>query len=128
VLAFVIDLVLVGVFVAVGRASHDEDPVGGFATTAWPFVAGLVLGWILGRVWRSPFALRWSGILVWFFTVAVGMLLRIESGQGVQLSFILVTAIVLAVFLLGWRALARLIVGRRSRRTDTEGRNGRLTS
>ena len=41
------------------------------------------------------------------------MLLRIASGQGVQWSFVIVTTLVLAAFLLGRRALTRLI-GRRA--------------
>jgi len=32
------------------------------------------------------------------------MLLRAASGQGVQVAFVIVAAIVLAVFLIGWRA------------------------
>jgi hypothetical protein len=41
------------------------------------------------------------------------MLLRILSSQGVQWSFVIVTTIVLGVFLLGWRALAGLLLRRR---------------
>jgi hypothetical protein len=42
------------------------------------------------------------------------MLLRVLSGQGVQLSFVVVTTIVLGVFLLGRRALSRRIGRRRA--------------
>ena len=38
-------------------------------------------------------------------TVTVGMLLRAATGGGIQFSFVLVAATVLALFLLGWRLL-----------------------
>lgn len=113
-LSFGIDVVLVAVFVLIGRASHREDQAG-WINTLWPFAAGLALGWVVARAWRSPRALVWTGITVWALTVGVGMLLRAASGQGVQLAFIIVTAIVLAAFLLGWRALSRIFRRRMSR-------------
>ena len=42
------------------------------------------------------------------------MLLRAVSGAGVQTSFVVVTIVVLGLFLLGWRGVARLVL--RSRR------------
>jgi len=113
--AAALDVVLVLVFVLIGRASHDEaDTAAGIVTTAWPFLVGLVVGWAVMRAWRAPLALAWTGVGVWVATVVVGMLLRVVSGQGTALSFVIVATIVLGVFLLGWRALARL--GRRGRR------------
>ncbi|SMH46341.1 Protein of unknown function [Rathayibacter oskolensis] len=110
---FAIDAVLVLVFVLIGRRNHDEgSELLGLLTTLWPFLVGLVLGWLLSRSWRAPDRIVSSGLVVWGTTVVAGMLLRIASGQGVQWSFVLVTAIVLAVLLLGRRALTRL-VGRR---------------
>lgn len=113
--AFVADVALVVAFVLIGRSSHAEalDPTGA-ATTAWPFLVGLVVGWlsVLGVRWPLP-ALT-SGLVVWVATVVVGVLLRVASGQGVQVSFVVVTVVVLGVFTLGWRALAALI-GRRRR-------------
>jgi hypothetical protein len=102
----VADLGLVLVFVAIGRSSHRESAsLVGFLDTAWPFVVGLAVGWIALRAWRRPTALVWTGWGVWAITVALGIALRSVSGQGIAVSFIVVTAIVLAVFLLGWRAL-----------------------
>lgn len=37
------------------------------------------------------------------------MLLRLVSGQGVQFTFIAVTALVLAAFLLGWRLIGSAV-------------------
>jgi FlaA1/EpsC-like NDP-sugar epimerase len=109
VLAFVIDLVLIIVFVLIGRSSHDENPVAGALVTLWPFAVGLVAGWLGARAWRTPTRIVPTGLVVWASTVIVGMLLRIASGQGVQLSFVIVASVVLAVFLLGWRLIARIV-------------------
>jgi len=114
--AAVVDAALVLLFVAIGRRSHDEDgAVLGFLTTAWPFLAGAAIGWLAARAWRRPLTVWPTGVVVWLAAVVLGMLLRALSGQGVQPSFVIVTALVLAAFLLGWRALVVLVVRIRSR-------------
>jgi len=119
VLALVLDIVLVVVFAAIGRATHDGDVLGPFgsgpATTAWPFVVALLVGWLVTRAWRLPLAVAKTGLPVWAITVALGMVLRALSGQGVAVAFVIVATITLALLLLGWRGVARL--GTRSRRT-----------
>jgi hypothetical protein len=114
-LAFLLDLVLLLAFVLIGRASHDENPVLGALVTLWPFATGLVVGWLVSRAWRKPLALVRSGIPIWIATVAIGMILRVVSAQGIKPSFVVVATIVLAIFLLGWRAIAALVVRRRAR-------------
>jgi len=114
-LAAGVDAALVLLFVLIGRASHGEG-LWGVLLTWWPFLAGLAVGWLVSRAWRHPLRLVWTGVIVWLVTVVVGMLLRVASGQGVQLSFVIVTVIVLGVFLLGWRAIALLVHRRRSAR------------
>lgn len=116
VYAFTADLILVLVFAAVGRASHQEDnPVIGVLNTAWPFLAGLLLGWLVGRVWRAPVQLWPHGVCLWLITLLAGMLLRVLSGKTAEISFIVVASLVLAVFLLGHRALVGFLIRRRSR-------------
>ncbi len=110
---------LVIVFAAIGRATHDGDVLGpfgsGLATTAWPFLAALLVGWLVTRAWRGPLAIVRTGLPVWAVTVILGMVLRALSGQGVAVAFVIVAAITLALFLLGWRAIARLATrGRRA--------------
>lgn len=110
---------LVIVFAAIGRATHDGDVLGpfgsGLATTAWPFLVALLVGWLVTRAWRGPLAIVRTGLPVWAVTVILGMVLRALSGQGVAVAFVIVAAITLALFLLGWRALARLATpGRRA--------------
>ncbi len=108
--AVLLDVCCVLVFVIIGRASHTKgETLGGIASTAWPFLAGLALGWILSRAWRRPLALRPAGMVVWLVTVALGMVLRVVSGQGTAVAFIIVALAVLGLFLLGWRLLAKLV-------------------
>ncbi|CAN5129247.1 MAG: DUF3054 domain-containing protein [Nocardioides sp.] len=106
VVAAMVDVVLVLIFAATGRASHDEAVLSGLARTAWPFLAGLALGWVAARAWASPRQILPTAVIIWSCTVAVGMVLRAASGQGTAFSFVVVATIVLGVFLLGWRAIA----------------------
>jgi hypothetical protein len=108
-IALGIDTLCVLVFCAVGRRSHAEGlTVAGVAETAWPFLTGAAVGWLVSRGWRRPTSLAPTGLTVWVCTVAVGMLLRKASSQGVAVSFVMVASLVTALLLLGWRALARL--------------------
>lgn len=116
--ALAIDAVLVVIFAAIGRASHDENPIAGLWTTSWPFLAALAVGWIVSLAWRSPASVLRTGVPVWIITVAGGMLLRAVSDQGVKVAFIIVATIVLGIFLLGWRAIAG-VLARRVRKTAT---------
>lgn len=109
-LAVAADVVCVLVFCAVGRRSHAEGiTVSGLAETAWPFLTGTAVGWLLARGWQRPTALSPTGLIVWVATVAVGMALRKLSGQGVAVSFIVVASTVTALLLLGWRLVLRLL-------------------
>jgi hypothetical protein len=106
--AVALDVAFVVLFAAVGRASHDEaDALRGVLMTAWPFLAGLVVGWALVRSLshRWPVAVG-PGISVVVCTVVVGMLLRFVTGQGTAPTFVLVATAVLAALLLGWRFVA----------------------
>jgi Protein of unknown function (DUF3054) len=108
-LAVALDVGCVLVFVVIGRASHTKgESLAGIASTAWPFLAGLGVGWLAARGWRRPLAIRPEGLAIWLCTVALGMILRVVSGQGTAVAFIAVALAFLALFLLGWRLLARL--------------------
>jgi FtsH-binding integral membrane protein len=115
--AFAFDLGLVLAFCVIGRASHAEALFdAGFLATAGPFVAGLAIGWALVvlRLRRRPDGLAAGGVVL-AATVVGGMLLRAASGQGTATAFVVVAVITLALFLLGWRVVAR--VTRRTRHT-----------
>jgi hypothetical protein len=108
-LAALTDVICVLVFCAVGRRSHAEGlTAAGVAETAWPFLTGTAVGWLLARGWRRPTDPAPTGLIVWIATVTVGMALRRLSGQGVAVSFVVVASTVTAVLLLGWRLLTRL--------------------
>ncbi|AZS39600.1 DUF3054 domain-containing protein [Microbacterium oxydans] len=121
--AVVVDVVLVLIFAAIGRASHDENPAG-FLLTAWPFLIALLVGHALAALLpgrpRRPWSLLW-GAVVWIVTVAGGMLIRVLSGDTAEVPFIIVATLVLGVFLVGWRAIAALVRRRRSSAESIDG-------
>jgi hypothetical protein len=104
------DALVVIVFVAIGRSAHHHAMSwGGFASTAWPFAAGLLLGWawVLARGRRG--SLLASGVVVWLCTVSVGMLLRVEFGQGTAVAFVAVALGFLGALMLGARLIAKTV-------------------
>jgi hypothetical protein len=117
--SFALDVMLVLAFAAIGRASHGEDWLVGLGMTAWPFLVGLVAGWLITRAWRAPAAPVRTGLGVWAATVVGGMLLRSASGQGTAVAFIVVATLTLCLFLVGWRLIAALVARSRSRRDAT---------
>lgn len=111
-----LDILTVLLFVVIGRASHAKgEELGGIASTAWPFLAGLGVGWLVSRGWRRPGALAPAGAGAWLCTVACGMVLRVVAGQGTAIAFIAVALAFLGLFLLGWRLAWRLVAARRTR-------------
>lgn len=113
--ALALDVLVVAVFVVIGRRSHAEGLMpAGWWETAWPFLGGLVLGWVsvVAGLGRAPGTLL-TGLPVWIATVFGGMALRDMSGQGTALPFVVVATLSLALGLLGWRAVAMLLERRR---------------
>ena len=108
--AVLVDVCCVLIFVVIGRASHTQgETIAGIASTSWPFLCGLAAGWAASRAWRRPLAIRPSGLAVWLCTVVLGMILRVVSGQGTAVAFIVVALAFLGLFLLGWRLLGRFL-------------------
>ena len=104
IVAATVDVACVVAFTALGRRNHDEGlTLAGIAHTAWPFLAGTAVGWLLSRGWRRPLAVMPTGITVWLSTVVVGMLLRKATSAGTAPSFIVVASLATALLLLGWR-------------------------
>ncbi|WP_026118384.1 DUF3054 domain-containing protein [Nocardiopsis salina] len=123
-LAFAADVLCVLVFVVVGKIDHETGTaVAAVAGTAWPFLGGLVLGWVVTLAWRTPGRIWPSGVFVWAVTVAGGMVLRLLTGEGAPMSFVVVTASFLAATLLGWRGIAYL-VSRRRHKSAVSGQTG----
>ena len=106
---FLLDVLFVVVFAAVGRASHGESIVGTFIT-AWPFLVACVAAWIVLIVLAAD-PLSWrAGLIVWLVTLAGGMALRVAAGGTTAVAFIIVAAVFLGLTLMGWRLLAGRIV------------------
>lgn len=114
--AIVLDVIAVLVFVVIGRSSHGEAlGIGGLLQTLWPFLLGLGIGWAAAQAWKHPLRLPLPGVPIWLITVIGGMLFRVLSGQGTAASFVVVATIALGILLIGWRAVAGLLVRRRVR-------------
>lgn len=114
-LSFLADLICVVVFCTIGRRSHAEGiTVAGIAETAWPFLTGTVVGWLISRGWQRPTSLAPTGIVVWISTVVVGMVLRKLTSAGVAVSFIVVASLATAVLLLGWPGVLAAVRRRQS--------------
>jgi hypothetical protein len=113
--AVVLDICCVLIFVVIGRASHTKgESLAGIVSTSWPFLCGLAAGWAAARAWRRPLALSPEGLIVVAGTVALGMILRVVSGQGTAVAFIVVALVFLGLFFLGWRYFAALPVIRKA--------------
>jgi len=120
--AFGADLLVLVVFVLVGRRSHDEGSgLAGFVRVWWPFAVALVVATLVSGVWRAP--LEWRrAIATWLVTVALGMALRIVvQGRDFKPTFVIVTTVFVGAGMLGWRAVARRATTR-SPGTSTRGR------
>ena len=103
---WLIDLACVLLFVGIGRSVHTHGlSLAGMATTAWPFVIGLAIGWVVVGILHATGAAVTTGIVVWIVTVAVGMTLRVVAGQGTAFAFVLVALAFLGVTMVGWRLL-----------------------
>lgn len=100
----VLDLLTVLVFVAIGRGVHAHGlSLGGMASTSWPFLVGLALGWLAVTVTGRSSASLVGGLAVLIATVTLGMVLRVVSGQGTAFAFVLVALGFLGATMLGWR-------------------------
>jgi Protein of unknown function (DUF3054) len=104
---FGLDGVAVFVFVAIGRSVHRHGlGVGGIASTLWPFAVGLGCGWLVVLASRqNPTRLRPGGEIA-VVTVALGMVLRVISGQGTAAAFIFVALGFLGAAMMVWRVVA----------------------
>lgn len=106
-IAIVGDLVAVLLFVGIGRAVHAHGlTVPGMASTSWPFLSGLAIGWLaVTAARREPWCMV-GGLVIWISTVAFGMALRVISGQGIALAFVFVALGFVGAVMLGWRIVA----------------------
>lgn len=113
-LAAALDAASIVLFVAIGKREHDQDTaIEGLVSTAAPFLIGLLVAWLVVRVWNRPTA--WStGVMIWPITVVVGMVLRSAVwDDGTATAFVVVATAFLGLTLVGWRAALALVDRRR---------------
>jgi len=112
------DLAAVLVFVGIGRGAHAHGlGLSGFASTAWPFLSGLGAGWLAVAAARREACSIPAGLIVCASTVAVGMVLRVVSGQGTAFAFVIVALAFLGAAMVGWRAVVAGLRSRKRRET-----------
>ena len=81
--ALALDTVLIAVFAAIGRRNHAETgALADVLATAWPFLAGMAVGWLISLLIfrRVPLRVR-EGVPVWLGAVALGMVLRVVTSK-----------------------------------------------
>ena len=100
------DLVVLLVFVAIGRRTHHSGSDGaGFVGVLWPFAVGLAAGWLVTGLASAPLAWRRS-VTAWLVTVGLGIALRVGvAGNAFKLSFTIVAFVFVGAGMLGWRAV-----------------------
>lgn len=108
--AILVDLLLVAVFATIGRASHSEGLTpSGILGTAWPFLTACLVAWAVMLLRKRDHLGIGAGLFTWFVTWAGGLFFRVSGGDTAEIPFVIVAAIVLLLFLLGWRLIARLV-------------------
>lgn len=119
--ALVGDLLVALLFVAIGFVQHGTPLTAqNLFLVGWPFALGVLLGHLAIRAWRAPFRIWPHGVFVWAITLATAMALRTLFSAGTEVSFVIVTAAVTAVGMLGWRAVAMYLT-RGERRAPLAG-------
>jgi hypothetical protein len=99
------DLICVLLFVLIGRNAHSEgDSASGVVATAWPFIVGVIGGYI-GVILTRWSALSWrGGAVIVAKTLILALVLRYGVARdGTPLPFIIVTVVFLAATMFGWR-------------------------
>ena len=109
-----LDTFVVVLFVALGLRTHEQESAyAAVLETAAPFLVGLAVGWLVARAWKRPTSIL-TGLVIWPVTVLVGMLLRSALfDRGTATAFVVVATVFLGGFLVGWRAIWRLVELRR---------------
>ena len=109
--AFALDLVCVLIMVVIGTRNHETDTgVSGVLFVAAPFWIAASLAHLAPLLQRSK-KTEVHVVLVWGYTVVMGMVLRnIVFDRGTAPAFVIVATIFLGSTMYGWRA----VVARRS--------------
>lgn len=111
----IIDAVLMVIFAIIGVSSHDGDlGLANVARVAIPFMLPYLLLALAIKPAKLVHNIFPAGIALWILTVILGLVLRAVIFEDTSaLAFILVTAGVLGVFLLGRRSISTLVTRER---------------
>ncbi|QXB42431.1 DUF3054 domain-containing protein [Jonesia denitrificans] len=123
---FALDVVLVVLFAAAGRQSHNEvATIVGIADTAWPFLLGLLVGWVITRQWQTTttglpivFQVWPAAIMLAFVTWAFALAIRVLAGDTNSGGFPFVALGFLLLMLVGWRIVWGSVVRVRAQRSN----------
>ena len=114
------DVAALAAFVAAGRQQHLGTPIGdpvGFLDALAPFLIGWTVAAVVGGLYTSDAlltprrAVSWT-LPAWILALVIGMALRASplfTGSA-ALTFVIVTFFVGGTLLVGWRALAAVVV------------------
>jgi len=108
--ALAADVICVIGFAAGGKSAHDESSTWWvIGRIAWPFLLACLIGWAVVSLRRwDPLRWRPAGVAVLASTYVLGMVLRVISGRGIAVGFLIVAICFLALTMLGWRLIAGL--------------------
>ena len=111
---FLVDVVAIVLFAALGRRSHGEgSAAAGILLVAAPFLAGWTLAWFATRLRETPSSPRRAALAL-ALALPVGLVLRAATGRGDAPAFIVVAAVFLGLVLVGRRWLVVRLARRRS--------------
>lgn len=114
--AFVLDGALVTAFIWISRVTHDSSLAADKLWQAlWPFLVGLLLGWLVTRAWRNPLT-EVAFLGAWAGTVAAGFTYRYLTRPLPKVADVVVATLVLGFLFGGWRLMAFLFASLRRRR------------
>lgn len=115
VIAVIVDVAMLVLFAAMGRASHDEgSALGGTLTVAAPFIIAYVISAASVQIWKRPLSIA-RAAAAWFPMVILGMILRrLVFDRGTAPAFVIVAFITTGVLIVGWRALVMLFARARN--------------
>lgn len=104
-----LDIVALILFAIFARAAHPPFTLFEVANTFWPWAVGALLGWIIVSVLHLPakYGDYAEGAVVWVSTLVGGLALwALVHGRMPHYTMIIVTVIVSALLMFGWRVIA----------------------
>ena len=117
---FIGDMASILAFALLARVAHSDRldvSFVGWMQTAWPFLTGVLVAWIIMHFTQwEPTKVSPSGLMVWLSAVVIGLgLWGFTHGHVPHWSFMIVAGSTSAAFLLGWRAIVKLVIRNKSK-------------